>query len=138
RPVWSADLRLWSTPNTEAMRTCTPLLQAALLTLLLSCPVMGQVAYPPYMVQDVYWTSGTHHVGVSPQLLSPGSPAQPVTISGDAVGEFVSGTSVRLAKGFHAGAFTGNGSFHAWIDEGLEPGRVVLIAPDPATHVQDN
>ncbi|MBZ0206779.1 MAG: T9SS type A sorting domain-containing protein [Flavobacteriales bacterium] len=120
------------------MRTCTPLLQAALLTLLLSCPVMGQVAYPPHVVQNVNWTSGTHHVGVSPQLLSPGSPGQTVTISGDAVGEFVSGTAVRLAKGFHAGTFTGNGYFHAWIDESLAPGPVAVIAPDPDTHVQGN
>ena len=99
---------------------------------------MAQVAYPPHVVQDVNWTSGTHHVGVSPAILSPASPGHPVAIGGGAVGEFVSGTEVRLTKGFHAGGFSGNGYFRAWVDESLYPGAVALIAPDSATHISGN
>ncbi|MBP9079961.1 MAG: T9SS type A sorting domain-containing protein [Flavobacteriales bacterium] len=99
---------------------------------------MAQVAYPPCVVQDVNWTSGTHYVGVSPAILSPASPGHPVAIGGEAVGEFVSGTEVRLTKGFHAGGFSGNGYFRAWVDESLYPGAVALIAPDSATHISGN
>ncbi|MBP9081386.1 MAG: hypothetical protein KBF80_14150 [Flavobacteriales bacterium] len=99
---------------------------------------MAQTVCPPHVVQDVDWTSGTHHVGVSPAILAPASPGDPVAIGGGAMGEFVSGTEVRLTKGFHAGAFSGNGYFRAWVDESLYPGAVVMVAPDSATHVQGN
>ncbi|MBL7963161.1 MAG: T9SS type A sorting domain-containing protein [Flavobacteriales bacterium] len=66
-------------------------------------------------------------------------PDFPVEISGSADAEFVSGTQVRLAPGFHAGAFTGSGRFRAHIDAGLgPPGDVVVITPDPAVGVHSN
>ncbi|MBS1938080.1 MAG: T9SS type A sorting domain-containing protein [Bacteroidetes bacterium] len=110
----------------------------ALLTLMSRC-ALAQAPYPPAVVQGVQWTHGAHHTGVSQPILSPGTAALPVLITSAATGEFVSGTSVHLDDGFHAGGFTGSGSFHAWIDEGMGPqADAVLVAPDPATHISGN
>ena len=100
---------------------------------------MAQTPYPDYTIQDVAWTEGTHHFSVAHSILSPGSTAMPVDISGTADAEFVSGTQVRLRPGFHAGSFSGGGRFRARIDEAWgTPLDVVLIAPDPNTSLVSN
>ena len=110
--------------------------QAAFGALLLSSMAMGQTAYPDFVVQDESWHTGQHHYSVTQKILSPGVPAHPVSIVGTADAEFVSGTSVHLTDGFHAGGFSGSGHFHAYIDQGLgAPGDVVVINPDPATNI---
>lgn len=59
-------------------------------------------------------------------------------MGGTADAELVSGSAVRLMPGFHAGAFSGNGHFHAYINPALgPPGNVVALAPDPATALVD-
>lgn len=121
------------------MRTVPVPHQAAIGALLLSSLAMGQIAYPDLVIQDESWHSGVHHVAVTQKVLSPGAPAHAVDISNTADVEFVSGTQVHLAPGFHAGALGGSGRFHAYIDPGLgPPGDVVAIAPDPALYVQDH
>ncbi|MFZ1687184.1 MAG: T9SS type A sorting domain-containing protein [Flavobacteriales bacterium] len=85
------------------------------------------------------WTSGTHHFAVAQGIMSPGGPSQPISISGTADAEFVSGTRVRLTDGFHAGDFSGSGQFRARIDETLGSAvDLVVVTPDPASHVTDN
>ncbi|HQW87774.1 MAG TPA: hypothetical protein PLH93_11330, partial [Flavobacteriales bacterium] len=96
----------------------------------------AQTPFPDHVIQNVTWSSGTHQVAVAQALRAPGVPSAPVTISGDADAELVSATQVRLTDGFHAGAFAGTGRFRAYIDAGAGPAAdLVLIAPDPATHV---
>ncbi|MGB6048654.1 MAG: hypothetical protein WBG34_13745, partial [Flavobacteriales bacterium] len=107
--------------------------------MLLSTLVMGQTAFPDHVIQDETWTDGVHHVAVTQKILSPGDEYQPMVISGTADAEYVSGTSIHLAPGFHAGEFTDNGLFHAHIDQALGPdGDVVLVAPDPYASVMSN
>ena len=121
------------------MRNTGQYLRATIAALPLSIQLMAQVAYPPFVVQDETWTSGTHHVAVTQPVLAPGSDARPLSISGTADAELKSGTAVHLAPGFHAGNFSNNGYFHAYIDPALgAPGDVVVIAPDPATHISGN
>jgi hypothetical protein len=99
----------------------------------------GQIAYPDLVIQDVAWSSGVHHNTSTQPIVSPSSPGLPVEVSGTADAEFVSGTSVHLTDGFHAGAFAGDGRFNARIDSWLgAPGDVVVVAPDPATYVVDH
>ncbi len=106
---------------------------------LLSVSLMGQTAYPDHVVQGETWSDGVHHVAVTQKILSAGDVHEDMLITGTADAEFVSGTSIHLTPDFHAGAFTGNGLFHAYINPGLGPdGDVVLIAPDPATAVVGN
>jgi hypothetical protein len=109
------------------------------ILLVASChQVFGQVPYPDCYVQDEEWTDGTHLVQVPQKIFAPGDPGVPVTITGTADAEFVSATQVRLTPGFHAGAFTGGGRFRAHIDESLgSPEDVIVIAPDPATHISN-
>lgn len=99
--------------------------------------VMGQTTYPDHVIQDVTWTSGTHHTAVTNRILSPGTSSLPVSISGTADAEFVSSTQVLLAPGFHAGGFTGSGQFHAFIDTALVPADLVVLSPDTAGHITD-
>jgi hypothetical protein len=122
------------------MRRCGTITVLAMLVVCEPNTAIGQVAYPDHTIQNVWWSSGTHNTAVTQKIISPGSASQPVTISGTADAEFVSGTQVRLMPGFHAGDFTGNGQhFRARIDPNLGPdGDVVTIAPDPGTSVQDN
>lgn len=63
----------------------------------------------------------------------------PVSISDAADVEFISGTQVHLTDGFHAGTFTGNGKFRAYLDGVLgSEADMVVVAPDPATHIVGN
>lgn len=115
-----------------------PLL-AAIAAMVGGSSTWAQVPYPPHVIQGVSWSSGTHHTAVTNKILSPGVASHPVSITGTADAEFVSATEVRLTDGFHAGGFSGNGRFHARIDEALgDPADLVVIAPKPATHVIDN
>ncbi|MBL7985138.1 MAG: hypothetical protein JNM91_09075, partial [Flavobacteriales bacterium] len=99
----------------------------------------GQVPYPDHTIQNVEWTTGTHHTAVTQPIRSPGAPTQPVAISAAADAEFVSGAQVHLTDGFHAGAFDPTGRFRAYLDAGIgATGDVVTISPDPATHLVDN
>ncbi len=122
------------------MRACHfPLLVPAAIAMASGTTVLGQVPYPPHVVQDVSWSNGAHHTAVTNKILSPGAASQPVSISGTADAEFVSATEVRLTDGFHAGGFTGSGRFRARIDESLgEHADLVVISPKPATHAIDN
>ncbi|MGB3870316.1 MAG: hypothetical protein WA937_12750, partial [Flavobacteriales bacterium] len=107
--------------------------------MLLSTLVMGQTAFPDHVIQDETWTDGVHHVAVTQKILSPGDEYQPMVISGTADAEYVSGTSIHLAPGFHAGDLTGNAKFHAHIDQAMgADGDVVLVAPDPYASVMSN
>lgn len=107
--------------------------------MLLSTLVMGQTAFPDHVIQDGNWTDGVHHVAVTQKILSPGDVYQPMDISGTADAEYVSGASIHLAPGFHAGDLASNGKFHAHIDETLGPdGDMVLVAPDPYASVTSN
>jgi hypothetical protein len=93
---------------------------------------MAQTPYPDLTLQDVTWTDGTHHHGVTQRIVSPFAADRPVSISGTADAEFVSGAQVRLRPGFHAGGFAGGGRFRARIDETLGPvGDVIIISPAP-------
>ncbi|MEZ4738257.1 MAG: T9SS type A sorting domain-containing protein [Flavobacteriales bacterium] len=99
-------------------------------------PVHAQVPFPACYIQDVNWTTGTHHITVPQNIYAPGDPTRPTTITGTADAELVSGSQVRLTEGFHAGDLTGTGRFRAHIDVGLgDPNDVVIIAPDPTNHV---
>lgn len=114
-------------------------LQAAFATMLLSSSTMGQTAYPDHVEQGQTWSDGVHHVVVTQKILSAGDVHEDMVITGTADAEFVSGTSIRLTPDFHAGAFSGNGRFHAHIDPAVGPdGDVVLIAPAPDTAVSGN
>lgn len=113
-------------------------LQAAFALLLVSSWAMGQTPYPDVVVQGQSWTSGMHHVQVPEKVFSPGAAGQAMYMGGTADAELVSGSVVRLLPGFHAGAFSGNGRFHAYINPALgPPGDLVAIAPDPATALVD-
>jgi hypothetical protein len=92
------------------------------------------------VVEGVTWSSGVQNVAVSNRIVSPGDGGGAVLITGNAQAEFVSGTSIHLTDGFHAGDFTGNGQhFRARIDPfNGGPDDVITIAPDPATSVTDN
>ncbi|MBK9421774.1 MAG: T9SS type A sorting domain-containing protein [Flavobacteriales bacterium] len=90
-------------------------------------------------IQNVNWTSGVHLEHFPQPIVAPGDPSSPVSISDLAYAEFVSGTEVELTGGFYAGDFSGNESFIAKIDQELgTPEDVVVIAPNPATHLIDN
>jgi len=105
---------------------------AAIAALLAMAQAKGQTPYPDLTLQDLTWTEGTHHIGVTQKILSPSTPDLPVAISGTADAEFVSGTEVRLRPGFHAGGFsTEAAKFRAYINESLGPvGDVIIISPD--------
>jgi hypothetical protein len=121
------------------MDICANHFKAAFGGMLLSSLAMSQTAYPDLVIQNVNWHSGVHHYAVTQKILSPGAPSEPVTITGTADAEFVSGTQVHLTEGFHAGDFHNDGHFHAYIDESHgAPVDVVVIAPEPATHITDN
>jgi len=93
---------------------------------------LAQTPYPDLTLQDVAWSSGSHHYAVTQKILSPSTPDLPVEITGTTDAEFVSGTQVRLRPGFHAGGFAlSEGQFHAYIGETLGPvGDVIIISPD--------
>ncbi|HRH69523.1 MAG TPA: T9SS type A sorting domain-containing protein [Flavobacteriales bacterium] len=100
----------------------------------LTLVVQGQVAFPDQYIQDVNWTTGTHHWTLAQPIIAPGDVEEPTVVSGTADAEFVSGTSIHLTEGFHAGNFTGDGHFHAYIDEGIDGADAVAIitpAVDP-------
>ncbi|MGV3637860.1 MAG: T9SS type A sorting domain-containing protein [Flavobacteriales bacterium] len=101
---------------------------------------MAQIVYPapPLIIQDVQWTSGTHHYSQSPAIIAPDDPEQPVEVSGTADAEFVSGTTVHLTDGFQAGSFTGDGQFRARIgDQYGDPESIVVIPSEPGAQVVD-
>lgn len=117
------------------------------LAAMLACELMcstppeaaAQTPWPSLCLQDVEWTDGTHHTAVTQPITAPCSPGSPVAITDEADAEFVSGTSVHLADGFHAYDFAEDGLFHAYIDEALDaPADLVLITPDPTTHIVDD
>lgn len=113
--------------------------QAAFFGMLLSTQVMGQTAFPDHVEQGETWTDGVHHIAVTQKILSAGDVHEDMLITGTADAEFVSGTSIHLTPDFHAGAFSGNGHFHAHIDQGLgSDGDVVLVEPDRAGAVTGN
>ncbi len=96
----------------------------------------AQTPFPDHVIENVTWNNGTHHTAIMQPIFSPGSPGAPITITGTADAEFVSGTQVRLADGFHAGDLSGAGQFHAYIDDALGPtADLVVIAPDPSTYI---
>lgn len=100
---------------------------------------LAQTSYPGHLVQGVAWNDDVHHIAVTQPILSPGTPSQPMAISGTADAEFVSVTQVRLRPGFHAGGFSGGGRFRARIDASLgTPGDVVIVAQEPYSAVTDN
>lgn len=119
------------------MRTLRPLPFLAVLALASAPNAMSQVTYPDFVLQNGNWTNDTRHFTVTNRILSPGIPGQPLTVSTDADVEFVSATQVHLTDGFHAGSFTNNGHFRAYINS-TRPDDVVAIAPDPSTHVVNN
>lgn len=109
-----------------------------LLPMALAGPLMAQTPWPPLCIQDADWTSGTHHTAVTQPIEAPCSPSVAYSASATADADLISATEVHLADGFHAGDFSGNGQFHAHIDEALgAPADLVLISPDPATHIVD-
>jgi len=113
---------------------------ACLVGALVSGSVLAQVVFPslPTIIQDVSWTSGTHHIAQSPAIISPYDAGLPVTISAAANAEFISGTEVRLTDGFHAGSFSSEGQFRARIGEQFgDPEALVLIPSDPGAQVVD-
>ena len=115
------------------------LLSSAILAVTAISSAWGQVTYLDCSVPGMNWTNGTHHVSVPQKIYSPGDPALPTSISATADAEFVSATQVKLTPGFHAGAFAGSGRFRAHIDQSLgDPTDLVVIAPNPATHITDN
>jgi hypothetical protein len=113
---------------------------AAVLPMLFTIPSQAQVPYPEHEVEGVTWSSGVHNVEVSNRIIAPGDGGVDVLITGTAQAEFVSGTSIHLTDGFHAGGFTGAGQhFRARIAPvNSGPDDVVAIAPDPDTGVIDN
>lgn len=109
-----------------------------LLRMALAGPLMAQTPWPPLCIQDADWTSGTHHTSVTQPIEAPCSPSALYSASASADVVLVSATEVHLADGFHAGDFSGNGQFHAHIDEALgAPADLMLITSDPATHIVD-
>ncbi|MCW5899829.1 MAG: T9SS type A sorting domain-containing protein [Flavobacteriales bacterium] len=113
---------------------------AAIAALLVMAKAKAQTPYPDHTIQDVSWNSGTHHFAVVTQhIIAPGTPILPVLITGTADADFVSGSRVRLAPGFHAGGFATGGRFRAYIDESLgQPADLIIIAPDPQGALVDN
>ena len=100
---------------------------------------VAQTPYPDHTVQDITWALGQHQHAVSLPILAPSTPTLPVLVKEKAQVEFVSATQVRLAPGFRAGGFTGQGQFRARIDGYPgNPGDMTLVAPDPATSIVDN
>lgn len=113
---------------------------SALLCAVLGNTVSAQIVYPapPLVIQDVQWTSGTHHYSQSPAIVAPDDPGHPVEVSGTADAEFVSGTAVHLTDGFQAGSFTGDGQFRARIgDQYGDPESIVLIPSEPGAQIVD-
>lgn len=113
---------------------------SALLCAVLGNTVSAQIVYPapPLVLQDVQWTSGTHHYSQSPAIVAPDDPGHPVEVSGTADAEFVSGTAVHLTDGFQAGSFTGDGQFRARIgDQYGDPESIVLIPSEPGAQTVD-
>ena len=99
--------------------------------------VYGQVAFPDHYIQDVAWTEGTHHYTLAQPIIAPGDAQEPTIISGTANSELVSGTSVHLTEGFHAGNFSTDGHFHARIDEGIDGADAVAIITPAPDHIVD-
>ena len=64
-----------------------PLLFPAIFAMASGPSALGQVPYPVDAIQDVAWTSGTHHIAVTQKIISPGAAALPVSISGTADAE---------------------------------------------------
>lgn len=113
---------------------------SALLCAVLGNTVSAQIVYPapPLVIQDVQWSSGTHHYSQSPAIVAPDAPGHPVEVSGTADAEFVSGTAVHLTDGFQAGSFTGDGQFRARIgDQYGDPESIVLIPSEPGAQIVD-
>jgi hypothetical protein len=99
----------------------------------------AQTPYPPAYIRNVVWDADAHYITVPQPIISPGYELEPTTITGTTVTEFISATEVRLTPGFHAGGFSGEGRFRAWINEGLgDPSEVIVIAPDNAIEPTDN
>lgn len=125
------------------MRAALP--PVAIAALLAMAHAKAQTPYPDLTIQDVAWSSGTHHTAVTQKIVSPFTPDLPVDIGGTADAEFVSGSEVRLRPGFHAGGFANNNAgFRAYIDPALgPPGDVIIISPniagnDPYGGIADN
>ena len=99
----------------------------------------AQTPYPPAYIRNVVWNADPHYITVPQPIISPGYELEPTTITGTTHTEFISATEVRLTPGFHAGGFSGEGRFRAWIDEGLgDPSDVIVIAPENAVSEADN
>jgi len=110
-----------------------------LFFLLASLSLRGQAPWPPLCIQGVEWNAGTHNTAVSQGIEAPCSTAAGLLVTDAANADLVSGMHVHLTDGFHAGGFNESGSFHAYTDEDLGPtADLVLISPDPATHIVDN
>ncbi|MBK8530766.1 MAG: T9SS type A sorting domain-containing protein [Flavobacteriales bacterium] len=111
---------------------------AHLFAVLIPVSVLGQSPYPPHLIQDVDWTDGIHNERHSQPVISPGDASLPVSTTGTSTTDFVSGVTVHLTDGFHAGDHSGDGQFHAYIDDGIGSNEdIAIIAPD-ASHVIDN
>lgn len=121
----------------SAFMMLRPALGCALMCLIPKMAVT-QTAWPPLCFQHVEWTSGIHHTAVTLPIEAPCSSDDSVSISGVADAEWVSGTRVHLAPGFHAGDLTNDGQFHGHVDAALDPDAdLALITPEPATHIVD-
>ncbi len=111
---------------------------AHLFAMMIPVSVLGQSPYPPHLIQNVDWTDGIHNERHSQPVISPGDASLPVSTTGTSTTDFVSGVTVHLTDGFHAGDHSGDGQFHAYIDDGIGSNEdIAIIAPD-ASHVIDN
>ncbi len=87
-------------------------------SIIICCPdiINAQISPPDLNINNTNITSGTQIFSNFARIVSPSDNSN-VNISGSAQVEYKAGESIELKPGFTASAFTGNGSFYAYIEE---------------------
>ncbi len=93
----------------------------------------GQSAFgAPVVVESEWWYNTTPvFIQNSGDIISPSAPSNSVTIQGNSQVVFTSATEIVLNPGFEVSALSGEGYFHAFIDQEMNDFEVVAINAHP-------
>jgi len=86
----------------------------------------SQISFPDLKVEDQTISTGNFVFTGTDCIVSPGTPANPMVINGNANVEYKAGKCIHLAPGFSASGFTNGGKFRAHI---VHPFDVVIMEP---------